>query len=195
MQNFDYHAPTRLIYGRGAQSQVGSVLKSYSIGKILLHYGGQNIIKSGLYDEVIASLKDAGIEFFELGGVKPNPRLSLVHEGIEIARREKVDLILAVGGGSAIDSAKAIAQGYYYEGDVWELYETYTAGEKALPVATILTIPAAGSETSNGTVITNEEKQMKIGYGVEILRPLVSFVNPELFFTIPKNQIANGVAD
>ena len=142
-----------------------------------------------------ASLKENGVEFGELGGVVPNPRLSLVHEGIALCRKENVDLILAVGGGSAIDSAKAIAMGVYYDGDVWEIYEEGKAIEKALPVATILTIPAAGSEASGDTVITNEEKQLKYGYSSPRLRPLLSIVNPEFFFTLPKNQIANGVAD
>ena len=162
---------------------------------MLLHYGGGSIKRSGLYDTVTASLKENGVEFVELGGVVPNPRLSLVHEGIALCRKENVDLILAVGGGSAIDSAKAIAMGVYYESDVWEIYEEGKAIEKALPVATILTIPAAGSEASGDTVITNEEKQLKYGYGSPRLRPLLSIVNPEFFFTLPKNQIANGVAD
>jgi alcohol dehydrogenase YqhD (iron-dependent ADH family) len=162
---------------------------------VLLHYGGQSIKKSGLYDQVVASLNGAGLPFVELGGVVPNPRLSLVHEGVALCKKENVDLILAVGGGSVIDSAKAIAIGFYYEGDVWEVYEEGKAIERALPVATVLTIPAAGSESSNSTVITNEAKQMKLGYGSNLLRPLLSVMNPELFFTLPKNQIANGVAD
>jgi alcohol dehydrogenase YqhD (iron-dependent ADH family) len=131
----------------------------------------------------------------ELGGVKPNPRLSLVREGIALCKKEGVDLILAAGGGSVIDSAKAIAMGVYYNGDIWEVYEKGTAVEKALPVATILTIPAAGSESSGDTVITNEEKQLKYGYSSPRLRPLLSIMNPELFFTLPKNQLANGAAD
>ncbi|HWR24259.1 MAG TPA: iron-containing alcohol dehydrogenase, partial [Feifaniaceae bacterium] len=134
-------------------------------------------------------------EFVELSGVVPNPRLSLVHTGIALCKKENVDLILAVGGGSAIDSAKAIAMGVYYEGDVWDIYEQGIEITKALPVATILTIPAAGSESSGDTVITNEEKQLKYGYGSPRLRPLLSVINPELFFTLPRNQIANGVAD
>ena len=194
MLNFDYHIPTRLIFGKDSQQQVGSVLAPHA-KKILLHYGGQSIKKSGLYDEIVASLNEAGIAFVELGGVVPNPRLSLVHKGIELCRKEGVDLILAVGGGSVIDSAKAIALGFYYDGDVWDLFEHYAPRDCALPVATMLTIPAAGSEASNGMVITNEEKQMKLAYGAQCLRPLVSFINPEHFFTLPKNQIANGIAD
>jgi alcohol dehydrogenase YqhD (iron-dependent ADH family) len=135
------------------------------------------------------------VKYVELGGVKPNPRLSLVHEGIDLCRKENVELILAVGGGSVIDSAKAIAMGVYYDGDVWDMYEQGKGIDKALPVATILTIPAAGSESSGDTVITNEEKQLKLGYGNSHLRPLLSVMNPELFFTLPANQLANGVAD
>ncbi|MDR2670160.1 MAG: iron-containing alcohol dehydrogenase [Oscillospiraceae bacterium] len=194
MLNFDYCSPTRLIFGKGVHRDVGAVLKPHT-QKLLLHYGGQSIRKSGLYDEITASLRGAGLPFAELGGVVPNPRLSLVHEGIDLCRQEGVDLILAVGGGSVIDSSKAIAAGYYYNGDVWDLYESGRPADKALPVAVVLTIPAAGSEASNSTVITNEEKQLKYGYGCQSLRPLVSFVNPELFFTLPAHQIANGVAD
>jgi len=194
MLNFDLHIPTRIIFGKDTQKEIGALLQPYA-KKVLLHYGGSSIKKSGLYDEVVASLKESSLEFVELGGVVPNPRLSLVHEGIELCKKEGVDLILAVGGGSAIDSAKAIAMGVYCDGDVWEIYEQSKPVTKVLPVATILTIPAAGSESSNSTVITNEEKQMKLGYGSDLVRPILSVMNPELFFTLPKNQVANGVAD
>ena len=194
MLNFDFYAPARILFGRDTQKEIGALLKPHA-KKILLHYGGSSIKKSGLYDTVVASLKENGLEFVELGGVVPNPRLSLVHTGIALCKKENVDLILAVGGGSAIDSAKAIAMGVYYGGDVWDIYEQGLAIEKALPVAIILTIPAAGSESSGDTVITNEEKQLKYGYGSPRLRPLLSIINPELFFTLPKNQVANGVAD
>lgn len=194
MLNFDMHIPTRIIFGKDTQKEIGSLLKPHA-GKVLLHYGGKSIKKSGLYDEVKASLTESGLEIVEIGGVVPNPRLSLVHEGIALCRKEKVDLILAVGGGSVIDSSKAIAMGVYYDGDVWDIYEQNLAVTKVLPVATILTIPAAGSESSSHSVITNEEKQMKLGYGSDLIRPLVSIMNPELFYTLPKNQVANGVAD
>ncbi len=194
MLNFDLHIPTRILFGRDTHKEIGTLLQPYA-KKVLLHFGGTSIKKSGLYDAVTASLKESDLEFVELGGVVPNPRVSLVREGIALCRKEGVDLILAVGGGSVIDSAKAIAMGVCCEGDVWELYEQQKPITKALPVATILTIPAAGSESSNGTVVTNEEKQMKLGYGSVHLRPLLSVMNPELFFTLPKNQIANGVAD
>ncbi len=194
MLNFDFYSPARIIFGRASEERIGELLKPHA-QKVLLHYGGGSIKRSGLYDTVTASLKKSGVAFVELGGVVPNPRLSLVHEGIALCKKENVDLILAVGGGSAIDSAKAIAMGVYYDGDVWEIYEEGKEIEKALPVATILTIPAAGSEASGDTVITNEAKQLKYGYGSPRLRPLLSIMNPELFFTLPKNQIANGVAD
>jgi len=194
MLNFDFYSPARILFGKDMEKQIGALLKPHA-SKVLLHYGGGSIKKSGLYDTVTTSLKENGLSYVELGGVVPNPRLSLVHEGIALCKEEKVDLILAVGGGSAIDSAKAIAMGVYYDGDVWEIYEQGKAIEKALPVATILTIPAAGSEASGDSVITNEEKQLKYGYGSPHLRPLLSVMNPELFYTLPKNQIANGVAD
>ncbi|RCX18815.1 hypothetical protein DFR58_10484 [Anaerobacterium chartisolvens] len=194
MLNFDFQNSTRIVFGRDTQNAVGELLKPYA-KKILLHYGGSSIKKSGLYDTVAASLNANDIEFVELGGVVPNPRLSLVHEGIRLCKAENVELILAVGGGSVIDSAKAIAAGMYYDGDVWDLFETGRSTDGALPVATVLTIPAAGSESSMNTVITNEAIQKKLGYGNVHLRPCFSIVNPELFFTLPKNQIANGVAD
>ncbi len=193
MLNFDMHLPTRIIFGKDTQKEIGSLIKPYT-KKALLHYGGNSIKKSGLYDQVVASLKENNIEFVELGGVVPNPRLSLAEEGAELCKKEGVDLILAVGGGSVIDSAKAIALGACND-DIWKFYEEGGEIKAALPVATILTIPAAGSESSPHTVITNEEKQIKKGYGSNYLKPLLSIVNPELFFTLPKNQIANGVAD
>ncbi|MHC1694116.1 MAG: iron-containing alcohol dehydrogenase [Eubacteriales bacterium] len=194
MLNFDFYSPARILFGKGEEKRIGELLKPHA-SKVLLHYGAGSIKQSGLYDTVIASLTKNGVEFVELSGVKPNPRLSLVHQGIALCKKEKVDLILAVGGGSVIDSAKAIAMGVYYEGDIWEVYEQGKAIDKALPIATILTIPAAGSESSGDTVITNEEKQLKYGYGNPHLRPLLSIMNPELFFTLPKEQLAYGVAD
>ncbi len=194
MLNYDYRNPTRMIFGRDSQKQVGAITAEYA-KKVLLHYGGGSIKKSGLYDEVVASLKAAGVSFVELGGVVPNPRLSLVHEGVALCRREGVELILAVGGGSAIDSAKAIAMGVYYDGDVWDLYAGKAKAQRALPVATVLTIPAAGSESSDSTVITNEALQLKKGHSSDLVRPVFSVVNPELYFTLPANQIGNGVAD
>jgi alcohol dehydrogenase YqhD (iron-dependent ADH family) len=194
MLNFDFYSPVRLLFGKDEEKRIGELLKPHG-SKVLLHYGGGSIKKSGLYDTVVASLKESGLDFVEMGGVKPNPRLSLVHEGIALCKKENIDLILAVGGGSAIDSAKAIAMGVYYDGDIWEVYEEGKAIEKALPVSIILTIPAAGSESSGDTVITNEEKLRKYGYSNPHLRPLISVMNPELFFTLPKEQLGYGVAD
>lgn len=194
MQNFSFQVPTRLIFGRGEENNVGQLIKPYA-SKILLHYGGGSIKCSGLYDRIVASLKQAGLPFVELGGVVPNPRVDLVREGVQLCRNEGVQLVLAVGGGSVIDSAKAIAAGTLYDGDVWELFTRGAPTGKALPVATVLTIPAAGSESSKVTVISNDESQRKVGYHDECLRPVFSILNPELFFTLPRNQIANGVAD
>ncbi|MEW8962868.1 iron-containing alcohol dehydrogenase [Paraclostridium dentum] len=194
MLNFDYQNRTRIIFGKNEHRNIGKLIKPYA-NKVLFHFGGQSIKKSGVYEDVINSLLENQIDFVELGGVKPNPRLSLVNEGIELCRKEKVDFILAVGGGSVIDSAKAIAIGVPYNGDVWDFYFKDIEIKEAIPVATILTIPAAGSESSTGTVITNEEKQLKLSCGCELLRPLLSIINPELYFTLPKNQIANGISD
>lgn len=194
MENFTFNNPTKIIFGKGREKEVGKEASSY--GKnVLLHYGGGSIKKSGLYDRVVLSLKEAGLSIFELSGVKPNPRLSLVREGIKLCKTEKIDLILAVGGGSVIDSAKAIAVGHYYEGDVWDLYTGKGTADKALPVATILTIPAAGSESSTGSVITNEEGDYKRPFDHEILYPVFSILNPELAFTLPDFQVACGIAD
>ncbi|MBS6509649.1 MAG: iron-containing alcohol dehydrogenase [Paraclostridium bifermentans] len=194
MLNFDYQNRTRIIFGKDEHKSIGKLIKPYA-NKVLFHFGGQSIKKSGVYEDVINSLLESQIDFVELGGVKPNPRLSLVNEGIELCRKEKVDFILAVGGGSVIDSAKAIAIGVPYSGDVWDFYCKDIEIKEAIPVSTILTIPAAGSESSTGTVITNEEKQLKLSCGCELLRPLLSIINPELYFTLPKNQIANGISD
>jgi len=162
---------------------------------VLLHYGGGSIMKSGLYDRVVASLKAAGLAYVELGGVQPNPRLELVHRGVKLCRDEGVDFILAVGGGSTIDSAKAIAMGVPYEGDVWDFYAGKAAPKRALPVATVLTIPAAGSESSDSTVITNEDGWFKRGYSSELVYPVFSILNPELIFTLPAFQVVCGAAD
>jgi len=194
MINFDFSNPTRIVFGKGEHKRIGELIKPMAT-KVLLHYGGGSIKKSGLYDDITASLRASGLSFAELGGVKPNPDVTLVREGIGLVKNEGVDFILAVGGGSAIDSAKAIAMGVYYDGDVWDIYEKSIMTEKTMPVATVLTIPAAGSESSNSSVISNEEKQMKRGCTNDITYPILSVVNPELFYTLPKNQIANGVAD
>ncbi|MDR1263225.1 MAG: iron-containing alcohol dehydrogenase [Oscillospiraceae bacterium] len=194
MNNFDFYAPARIYFGKDEHKRIGALLKPRA-KKVLLHYGGGSIKRNGIYDAIVGSLNEAGVPFVELGGVQPNPRLGLAHEGVALCRREGVDLILAVGGGSAIDSAKAIAMGALYDGDVWDYYETGKECKAALPIATVLTIPAAGSESSGDTVITNELGDRKYGYGSPQLRPLLSVINPEFFYTLPKDQVANGVAD
>lgn len=194
MENFVFQNPTKIIFGKGTETQAGKEIAAAS-KKVLLHYGGGSIKKTGLYDRVTASLKAAGVEYIELSGVKPNPRLSLVHEGIKICRENNIDFILAVGGGSAIDSAKAIAMGVPYEGDVWDFFTGKAELKEALPVGTILTIPAAGSEASTASVITNEDGWYKRGFNHELIYPRFSILNPELAFTLPKYQAACGAAD
>ena len=194
MENFDYCNPTRIVFGRGVRTQVGELVKPHA-DRVLLHYGSGSIKRNGLYDEIVASLKAAGVACVELGGVVPNPRLSLVRQGIALCRRERIGFVLAVGGGSVIDSAKAIAMGAPHKGDVWKLFAEGTPVEQALKVGTVLTIPAAGSESSPNTVITNEEEGLKLGYGAQVLRPVFSILDPELCLTLPPEQLANGVSD
>lgn len=194
MENFELHLRTKLIFGKDEHTKIGEYIKPYA-KKIMLHYGSDRIKKSGLFDEITKSLTENGIEFIELGGVQPNPRITLVREGIELARKEKVELILAVGGGSAIDSAKAIASGFAYDGDGWDLFVKDVTTPYILPVATILTIPAAGSEMSSNCVITNEDGALKLPFGASCLRPVLSVVNPEFFCTLPKEQLAYGIVD
>lgn len=195
MLNFEYKNRTHLVFGRDTQQRVGELVKRYGGTKVLLHYGGGSIKRSGLYDTVVAALQQEQIPFVELGGVQPNPRVELVREAVRLCREEQVDFILAVGGGSVIDSAKATALGAKYEGDVWDFYRGGLKAGDALPLATILTLPATGSENSYNSVITNDAEKRKLGYADDLIRPLFSIVNPELFFTLPKNQIANGVCD
>jgi len=194
MNNFTFQNTTKIIFGKGNESTVGSEVSRYS-KKVLLHYGGGSIKKSGLYDKVVNSLKEAGVEYIELGGVKPNPRLSLIYEGIDLCRKNDIDFILAVGGGSVIDSAKGIAVGVLYDGDVWDLYTRKGSTEKALPIGTILTIPAAGSESSGSSVVTKEEGQLKRDIGYDFIKPQFSILNPELCSTLPPYQVACGAAD
>lgn len=194
MDNFIFQNPTKIIFGKDVENQVGEETIQYS-KKILLHYGGGSIKQTGLYDKVVSSLKKEGIEYIELSGVKPNPRLSLVREGIKICRENDINFILAIGGGSVIDSAKAIAFGVPYDGDVWDLFLGKDVVKKALPLATILTIPAAGSEASTGCVITNEDGGFKRAVNSEYIYPRFSMLNPELAFTLPKYQVACGSAD
>lgn len=194
MDNFEFRNPTKIVFGRGSEEKVGVEAAVYS-KKVLLHFGGGSIKSTGLYDRVTASLRAAGVEWVELGGVKPNPRLSLVYEGIKLCKQHKLGLILAVGGGSAIDSAKAIAMGAVIDGDVWDFYLGKGAPVDALPIGTVLTLPAAGSEASTGTVITKEEGWLKRAVNSDLIYPRFSILNPELAFTLPKFQVACGAMD
>jgi hypothetical protein len=194
MNNFNFYSPTYFAFGKQRENEAGKLVKRFGGTRVLIHYGGGSVIKSGLLDRVKTSLTAENIIFTELGGVVPNPRSGLVYKGIELCKNEKIDFILAVGGGSAIDSAKAIAMGALYEGDFWDFYCGKQI-EKALPVATILTISAAGSEGSMGTVITHENGMLKRAANNEVLRPVFSIMNPELTASLPDYQIACGVTD
>ncbi|MBR1408991.1 MAG: iron-containing alcohol dehydrogenase [Clostridia bacterium] len=196
MFGFTYYTPTKVVFGRKTEEQVGELILKEGAGKVLVHFGGQSAVRSGLLERIKASLDAAGIEHQELGGVVPNPRLSKVREGIEIGRKMGADFILAVGGGSVIDSAKAIAYALAEpEADVWELFAHTRQAKKCLPVGTVLTIAAAGSEMSNSCVITNEETGEKRSYNDDIARPRFAIMNPELTVTLPDWQTESGCAD
>jgi alcohol dehydrogenase len=194
MENFTFNNTTKIIFGKGTEKHVGKEVKQYG-SKILLHYGTESIKKSGLYETIKKSLKEDQIEFIELDHVVPNPRLNLVREGIKICRDNKIDFILAAGGGSVIDSAKAIAVGVKYDGDVWDFFRQEAIPEETLPVGVILTIPASGSETSGGTVITNEDGNYKRPVSYDFMRPKFAILNPELTLTLPLYQTACGIVD
>lgn len=196
MHAFDFQCGTKLIFGKQTEARVGSELKAFGAQKVLLVYGGQSIKKSGLYDRVCASMREAGISWQELPGVVPNPRVSLVREGIAVCRKEGIDFLLAVGGGSVIDTCKAISFGVYYDGDVWDLVvHKAEPGCRRVPVATILTLPAAGSEESDSCVISDETLNIKGGFGSPLMRPVFSILNPELTYTLPPYQTACGCMD
>jgi alcohol dehydrogenase YqhD (iron-dependent ADH family) len=194
MQNFNFCSPTCFEFGKNSESKIIELVKKFGGNRLMVHYGGGSIKKSGLYDRVLSSLKGGGIEFVELGGVQPNPVDTLVYEGIGLCRKEKVDFILAVGGGSVIDSAKAIAAGVLYNGDFWDFYSGKYI-EEALPVGTILTIAAAGSEGSMNSVITKVEGKLKRGASGQVIRPVFSILNPELTQTLPPYHTAAGSTD
>ena len=194
MDNFNFYSPTEFVFGKGRENECGDYVKKHGGSKVLIHYGGGSVIRSGLLDRVKKSLGNASIPFVELGGVMPNPRSGLVYEGIDLCKKEKVDFILAVGGGSVIDSSKAIAAGMLYDGDFWDFYSGKPI-EKALPVGTILTIAAAGSEGSPDSVITKEEGMFKRGASGDAIRPKFSILNPELTQTLPPYQTAAGITD
>ncbi len=194
MNNFNFFSPTFFVFGKEREHESGKLVKRFGGSKVLIHYGSGSVVKSGLLDRVKQSLETAGIAHVELGGVVPNPRSGLVYQGIEMCKKEQIDFILAVGGGSAIDSAKAIALGAVYEGDFWDFY-TGKRIANALPVATVLTLTAAGSEGSTGSVITHENGMLKRAANSDIIRPVFSILNPELTYTLPPYQTACGAAD
>ena len=194
MNNFTFYSPTYFVFGKDQENHAGQYVKRFGGNKVLLHYGGGSVVRSGLLARVKASLEKEGLSCVELGGAKPNPRSGLVYEGIALCRKENVDFVLAVGGGSTIDSAKAIAAGAVYDGDFWDFYCGKPV-EKALPVGTVLTIAAAGSEGSPDSVITKEEGMLKRGASGEALRPVFSILNPALTQTLPAYQTACGVTD
>ena len=195
MENFTFYSPTKFVFGKDTENQAGAMVKEFGGIKVLLHFGGKSAEKSGLLGRVRQSLTAAGVEYVELGGVHPNPLSDLVYTGIDLCRKNGVDFILAVGGGSVIDSAKAIAMGACYDGDFWDFYSYKVQAKKALPVGTVLTIAAAGSEGSGDSVITKVEGMVKRGYGNECIRPRFSILNPALTQTLPAYQTACGATD
>lgn len=195
MKNFEYYTPTKVAFGCGEADRVGALLAEQGCHKVLIHYGGESARRSGLLDRIEASVKAAGIPFVSLGGVVPNPRIAKAREGIDLARREGVDFILAVGGGSVIDSAKAIGYGIPYDGDVWDIYAGRHVPVQMCPVGAVLTLSAAGSEMSNSSVLTNEELGLKWGCNYDICRCRFAVMDPELTYTLPPYQTACGVVD
>ena len=195
MKNFVYQLPTKFLFGRGAENEVGREVRALGGTKVLIHYGGGSAVRSGLLDRVKKALDAENIGYVELGGVQPNPRDTMVYKGIALARREGVDFVLAVGGGSSIDSSKAIAHGLQYDGDFWDFFCGKAKPEKTTPLGVVLTMSAAGSESSNSCVITQESTRTKRGLRSELNRPRFAAMNPELAMTLPPYQIACGATD
>lgn len=195
MLDFEYYSPTRFIFGEGREREVGGLCRDLGAKRVLIHYGGGSVVRSGLLQRVQASLTDADLPWLALGGAVPNPRDTLVYEGIDLCRREKIDLVLGIGGGSAIDSAKAIAIGTCYDGDFWDLYSRHGQADKRLLLGTIVTFPATGTEGSNSSVIMREVDLLKRGLRSDLNRPDFSIINPRLAETLPAWQIACGAAD
>lgn len=194
--NFEFYSPTRVVFGKGTERRVGTLIREYGGSRVLIVYGGKSAIRSGLLEQVKTSLRTEGIHVAELGGVVPNPHLEKVYEGIRLGKTEQIDFLLAVGGGSVIDTAKAIAYGLAEpEKDVWELYEHIRTAKRCLPVASVLTIAAAGSETSKGSVITNEKTHAKRAYDDNLARPKFAIMNPEYTMTLPDYQTESGCVD
>ena len=195
MFDFRYFTPTKVVFGKNTEDQVADLIKEFGGTKILIHYGGGSVVRSGLLKRVTDKLDSAGISYVTLGGAVPNPHLSLVYEGIELCKKEKVDFLLAVGGGSAIDSAKAIGYGLANEGDVWDFYDNKRKADGCMPLGVILTIAATGSEMSDSSVITKEEGLIKRGYSSDHGRPRFAILDPELTMTLPDYQTACGCTD
>ena len=195
MKDFNFYAPTRVVFGREAEEKLPQLIQQYGGGRVLVHYGGGSAKRSGLLDKVFGMLTEAGIQFVELGGVVPNPLLSKVQEGIDLCRKEHVNFILAVGGGSVIDSAKAIGYGVGYPGDVWDFWDGKAVPQTCLPIGVMLTIPAAGSEMSSSCVITNDEGMLKRGVNSDLCRCKFAIMNPERTYTLPPYQTAAGATD
>ena len=195
MLNFEYYTPTKVVFGKDTEKQAGELVKAFGGTKVLVHFGGQSAKKSGLLDRICNSLEEAGLSYVTLGGVVPNPHLSKVYEGIELCKKEGVDFILAVGGGSVIDSGKAIGYGVANEGDVWDFYAKKRTAKACLPIGAVLTIAAAGSEMSKSSVITNEDGWLKRGYNDDVSRCKFAVMNPELTYTLPAYQTASGCVD
>ena len=195
MFSFKYYTPTKVVFGKSTELKTAQLIREFGGKKVLIHYGSGSVVRSGLLKKVTDNLKDAGIAFVTLGGAVPNPRLSLVYEGIELCKKEGVDFLLAVGGGSAIDSAKAIGYGVANEGDVWDFYDYKRKATDCLPLGVILTLAATGSEMSDSSVITKEDGLVKRGYSSDFCRPKFAIMNPELTMTLPDYQTACGCTD
>lgn len=195
IKDFNFYAPTRVVFGRDSEEQLPQLIRSYGGSRVLVHYGGGSVRSSGLLDKVLKMLSEAGIEYVELGGVVPNPLLSMVNKGIALCREQQVDFILAVGGGSVIDSAKAIGYGVGYDGDVWDFWCGKAEPQSCMPIGVMLTIPAAGSEMSSSCVITRDEGLLKRGINSDLCRCKFCIMNPERTFTLPAYQTAAGATD
>ena len=195
MVDFKYFTPTEVAFGKDSEGRLADLVRKYGGTKVLIHYGGGSVVRSGLLESVKAKLDAAGIAWVELGGVVPNPRLSLAHEGISLCRAEGVDFLLAVGGGSVIDSCKVIGYGMHYDGDVWDIYDGKYVPKACTPLGVVLTIPAAGSEMSDSAVITKDDGMVKRGYSNDLSRPKFAIMNPVRTFTLPPYQTAAGVTD
>lgn len=195
MENFEFYSPTKVYFGKGQDDRVGQIVKEYGATKVFVMYGGGSAVRSGLLQRVETSLRDAGVAYVSCGGVHANPLVSHTREAIRLARERQIDFILAVGGGSVIDEAKATGIGFYYDGDVWDFYAKKAVPTQTVPVGSVLTIAAAGSETSRSSVITNEDGWLKLGYSNDLIRPVFTIMNPELLYTLPPYQMACGNVD